>query len=204
VEPLRRSQSGQVAVLAIVFMGVLLGIAASVLDVGSWYRADRALQSTVDAAALAGAQALPDDVALAQSLAQQYADKNGGGAESVTVSSRTLANDTIAVTGKRSAPWFFTKIFGIDSVEVHATAKARSGTLASARYAAPFGIDEQHPSLQCTPLPCFNQATDLDLLKTGPGAFRVINIDGSRGGTGPGTLADWILYGYDGFMPLGW
>lgn len=58
--------------------------------------------------------------------------------------------------------------------------------------------------LQCAPSPCFNQATDLDLVKTGPGAFRIINIDGSRGGTGPGTLADWILNGYSGFMPLGW
>jgi putative Flp pilus-assembly TadE/G-like protein len=205
VEPLRlRSSSGQVAVLAIVFMAVLLGMAAAVLDVGSWYRADRALQSTVDAAALAGAQALPDNATLGQSLAQQYAQKNGGGVETVAVSSYVAANDTVTVQGKRAAPSFFTKIFGLDSVDVHATAKARAGTLANAKYAAPFGIDEQHPILQCKPLPCFNQSTDLDLVKTGPGAFRIINIDGSRGGTGPGTLADWILNGFSGYMPLGW
>ena len=58
--------------------------------------------------------------------------------------------------------------------------------------------------LQCEPLPCFNQATTLDLKKTGPGAFRLINIDGSHGGTNGGTLADWMLNGYGGYMPLDW
>lgn len=203
--PLRTPrESGQVAVLALLFMAVLLGMCAAVLDVGSWYRADRALQRNVDAAALAGAQALPDDPTLAQSLASQYAAKNGGGSNSVALSTTLLADDTIKVTGTRTEQSFFTKIFGIDSVDVHASAKARSGTLSSARYSAPFGIDEKHPMLQCAPSPCFGQATDLDLVKTGPGAFRIINIDGSHGGTGPGTLADWILNGYSGYMPLGW
>lgn len=40
--------------------------------------------------------------------------------------------------------------------------------------------------------------------KVGPGAFRIIDIDGSHGGTGPGILADWISRGYEGYMPLGW
>ena len=56
-----RSDHGQATVLTVVFLVVLLGMAALVLDIGSWYRADRATQSTADAAALAGAQALPGD-----------------------------------------------------------------------------------------------------------------------------------------------
>jgi hypothetical protein len=203
MDPLRRrsSESGQVAVLAILFLGVLLGISAAVLDVGSWYRADRALQGNVDAAALAGAQALPEDPAFAQSLAREYALKNGGGTNSVAFSSKVLANDTITVTGTRTEPSFFMKVFGIDSVDVHASAEARTGTMANPRWAAPFAVDELHPMLQCK---CWDQATDLDLVKVGPGAFRIINIDGSHGGTGPGTLADWIVQGYEGYMPLGW
>ena len=42
---------------------VLLGMAAVGIDVGSWYQAQRHDQSVADAAALAGAQALPDDPA---------------------------------------------------------------------------------------------------------------------------------------------
>jgi hypothetical protein len=176
-------------------------MSAVVLDVGSWYRADRALQSTVDAAALAGAQALPDDPGVANSLALEYAGKNGGGLDEVTISGQVTANDTILVTGKRPAPGFFTKLFGIDEVEVQARAVARTGTLESARWAAPFGVDEQHPMIQCR---CFDQATDLELEKVGPGAFRLLNIDGSHGGSGPPILAEWIANGYEGYMPLGW
>ena len=58
--------------------------------------------------------------------------------------------------------------------------------------------------LQCEPLPCFNQTTQLDLKKTGPGAFRLINIDGSHGGTSPQILADWMRNGYEGYMPINW
>jgi len=197
-------ESGQVVVILLAFLVVLLGIAAAAIDVGSWYRADRALQSSVDAAALAAAQALPDDPGGAGVLASEYAGKNGGGLETVSVTTAVLGNDTVVVTGKRSAPGFFSKVLGIDSVEVHARASARAGTLEEARWAAPFGVDEQHPLLQCQPLPCFEDETALDLDKIGPGAFRIINIDGSHGGIGPTILADWIMRGHEGYMPLGW
>jgi len=201
---LRSHESGQVVVLLLAFLVVLLGVAAAAIDVGSWYRADRALQSSVDAAALAAAQALPDDPGGANALAAEYAGKNGGGLESVSVSTAVVDDDTVVVTGKRSAPGFFSKVLGVDSVDVHARAAARAGTLEEARWAAPFGVDELHPMLQCEPTPCFEQQTALDLDKIGPGAFRIINIDGSHGGTGPSILGDWILRGYEGYMPLGW
>ncbi|TML43435.1 MAG: hypothetical protein E6G19_12050 [Actinobacteria bacterium] len=76
---------GQATVLTLVFLIVLLGMAALVLDIGSWYRADRDTQSTADAAALAGAQSLPDDTSQAVSLASSYAGKNGGGLRSATI-----------------------------------------------------------------------------------------------------------------------
>jgi len=47
------SSRGQATVLTLVFLAVLLGMAALVLDIGSWYRADRNTQSTADSAALA-------------------------------------------------------------------------------------------------------------------------------------------------------
>ncbi len=194
-------QSGQVVVLTVLFLAVLLGMSAAVLDVGSWYRADRALQSTVDASALAGGQALPEDPALASSLAHEYGEKNGGGVESVSIESELNADDTILVTGARPAPAFFTKLFGVDEVQVEARAKVRASTVAEARWAAPFGVDERHPMIQCR---CFDEPTDLELEKVGPGAFRLLNVDGSHGGTGPGILADWIERGYEGLMPLGW
>jgi hypothetical protein len=197
----RRHESGQAAVLTVLFMVVLLAMAAAVLDVGSWYQEDRELQATMDAAALAGAQALPDDAAAATALAGEYATKNGGGLDTTAVSTTSIANDTIKVTGSRPAPGFFSKLFGIDSVTVNATARARTGVLANARWAAPIAVDEQHPYLQGQR---WNEPTSLELDKVGPGAYRLVNIDGSRGGTNPGTLGDWIRDGFEGYMPLDW
>jgi hypothetical protein len=200
------NQRGQSLVLSLVFLTVLAGMSAVVLDVGSWYRADRKLQANADAAALAGAQALPESSGEAHTLALDYADRNDGGVagSGVTFSKRAVDNDTITVRAERPAPGFFARLFGFNSVQIRATAVARSGVPSKVRWAAPIGVDEKHPLLQCKPLPCFEQDTTLDLTKTGPGAFRLINIDQSHGGTSPATLADWIRNGLDAYMPLNW
>jgi len=199
-----RNDRGQAAVLTVIFLVALLGAAAMVLDVGSWFRAQRSTQSGADAAALAAAHGLPESTGTASALAAEYLGKNGGGTALVTFSSKTVANDTVTVKVTRQAPGVFSKIFGINSVDVHAKAAARSGNPDQARYAAPIAVDIKHPMLQCKPVPCFGTATQLDLQKVGPGAFRLLNLDGSKGGTGGKIDAEWILRGYDGYMPLAW
>ncbi len=204
---------GQAYVITILFLTVLLGMTAAVLDVGSWYRAQRALQATVDAAALAGAHALPDDEAEAIALASAYASKNGGGLADATVA----PSDTIKVAGERSAPGFFAKIFGIDSITVRAKATARASAIGEARYVAPIVVNEQHPMIQkCSPPPCTTQAV-LDYVhlhdkgnkgkggdgsNDGAGSFGFINLTGA-GGVGANELGEWILKGWDESMPLG-
>jgi hypothetical protein len=202
-------QDGQTLVLSVVFMTVLLGMAAVVLDVGTWYRADRATQAAADAAVLAAAQALPEDPARADDLARLYRDKNEGVGDvtDVTISSKNYANDTVTVKLERTAPGFFAKLFGIDSVTVGSTASARVAGVTSAKWVAPFGVDKAHPLISGLndgrSCPCFGVDTELDLEKVGPGAFRIINVDGSYGGTGPGVLEDWILHGLNAYMELG-
>jgi hypothetical protein len=190
----------------VLFLGVMLALGAAVLDVGAWYRADRKLQATADASALAGAQGLPDSQSEAVSLALSYSDKNDGGVASNGISFETSVNpgDTIKVHAQKPMPGFFSKVFGIASVNVGADAKARTGVMNSAKWAGPVAVDEQHEKLQCRPRPCFNEPTTLDFDKVGPGAFRLINIDGSHGGTGPSDIGDWLRTGLDAYMPLGW
>jgi Putative Flp pilus-assembly TadE/G-like len=203
------SDRGQATVLTLVFLVVLLGMAALVLDIGSWYRADRAAQSTADAAALAGAQALPYNPANAGTLAVQYGDKNGGGVNGsgVSITSGLNPNDTITVRLTRPAPGVFSKLFGVNSVTVGAHATARASLMQQAQYIAPIGVNLKHPKLKGTvSCPCFGvgNPTTLPLDKTGaPGAFDLLNVDQSHGGTGPQTLADWILKGYSGYLPIG-
>ncbi len=200
-----RSERGQAFVVTILFLGVLLAMAAAVLDVGAWYRQHRQVQLTADAAALAGAQALPHDPGTAVALAVEYGNKNGGGVASGGVS---LVGDPVAteitVEAKKPTPGVFTKLFGIDSVNIRAKATARVAVPGKARYAAPIAVDHLHPLLSGNGCPCFGTSTTLDLEKVGPGAFRLVNLDDSHGGTGPSELADWILRGFDGYMPLNW
>jgi Flp pilus assembly protein TadG len=204
-----RKDSGQATVVTLIFLVVLLGMAALVLDIGSWYRADRATQSTADAAALAGAQALPYNPANASSLALQYANKNGGGLSSsdIQITNGVGTNDTIQVHVRKTANGVFTKLFGVNTVNVGSTAKARASLMQSAQYVAPIGVNIKHPKLKGTSgCPCFGPGnlTTLPLGKTGaPGSFDLLNIDGSKGGTGGQTLADWITHGYSGYLPIG-
>jgi hypothetical protein len=199
-------ERGQALVLTVVFLIMLTAMSALVLDVGSWYRADRKLQANADAAALAGAQALPENPGEAQSIAVDYARRNDGGVESenVKVSRGVVDNDTISVAAERPAPGFFATAFGLGSVQVRARAVARSGVPESARWAAPIGVDHRHPMLAGPGCPCWKVPTDLDLDKVGPGAFRILNIDGSRGGTSSATLGEWIMRGLDAYMDLDW
>jgi len=164
------------------------------------------MQNNADAAALAGATALPESTGQASTLAVTYANRNGGGVtgSDITFSSKEVANDQIQVTARKQVPGVFAKLFGLDSVNVRAHAKALAAPPAQPRWAAPFAVDVMHPMLQCEPLPCFNQATTLDLDKVGPGAFHIVNIDGSHGGTGTQTLASWVRTGLDAYMPLSW
>jgi Putative Flp pilus-assembly TadE/G-like len=202
-----RDQRGQATVLSLVFLTVLLGMAALVLDLGSWYRADRATQSTADAAALAAAQALPGSTSGASSLAATYASKNGGGLDSVSFSSSYGPNDTVTVGIKEPATGVFTKLFGVSSITVGSHATARTALIQSAKYVAPIVVRNTHPELLgTTGCPCFGSAnqTTIPLGRNGaPGAFDLLNLDGSRGGTSPDTLASWMLDGYNGYLNIG-
>jgi uncharacterized membrane protein len=109
------AESGQAAVVSVLLLMTMLGMTALVVDVGSWFREDRRLQATADAAALAGAQLLPENPAGAIAEALEYADKNGGGVvpTDIAVTSTATANDTIAVVSSGTAPGFFSVLFGI-------------------------------------------------------------------------------------------
>ena len=182
--------------LAAISMVALCAMAGFAIDVGVWYQAHRKQQSIADAAALVAAGDLPASTATATADANAYAAKNGGAANSITFSTQYLPNDTITVQAQNTVPAYFLKVLGINSTTVKATAVARAENLSSAWGSAPFGVINTQPELVCGSA-CYGQPTTLDLSKVGPGGFKIINVDGSSGGTGQSTLADWILNGCD-------
>ena len=199
-------------VLVAVGMVALLGFAGLSVDLGSWYHQQRAEQAIADAAALAGAQDLPDDPSGAAALALQYANANGAGLlpSDIVISSDRAPNDTISVRVGKAAPAVFTKLYGVNSVTIHASAAARSDGVSSAEYVAPVAVSSKHPLLGCVPPPC-SGATQLDMVdlkaKGGPNAagnFSLLDLRINGGGSvGESTLADWLTNGYNASMPLG-
>jgi Flp pilus assembly protein TadG len=200
-----RGEEGQVTVLTAVFIVGLLGMAGFVLDVGSWFRQQRVVQTTVDSAALAGAQALPADTGTARSYATTFAAKNGGVAgATITFTSRYRPDDSITVVQDTPSEGFFSKLFGISTVTVHAHASAIAAVPSAVLGVAPIAVDIAHKMLSGPGCPCFSVPTTIDLGKKGvPGAFGLIDLDTGNGNTGSSTLADWIANGYNQYLPLG-
>ena len=205
---LRRCERGQAIVVMVLFLVSLVGLVALVLDVGSWFRSQRQLQSAADAGALAGAQALPNSPGDASGLAQRYATENASDLASAdySIGSDLVPNDRITVHVTRNAPGFFAKIFGIDSVHVGATATAEAKMMAQARHVAPITVKDTQPMLSGPGCPCFGPANETTLpLRTGaPGGFALVDLSGNgNGNTSNDAIADWIVNGYPDYLSVG-
>jgi Flp pilus assembly protein TadG len=205
-----RGQDGQVTVLTAVFMIAMLGITGIVIDVGAWFHQQRVEQSTVDAAALAGAQALPTKAEDPRTVATTYASDNGGvEGLSVTIGSKFTPNDMITVTQARSAQGYFSKLFGVPTVTIRTHASAVAAIPSEVTGAAPVAVDIHLPQLSGTVggavCPCFNVPARIPIGKkpAAPGAFGWIDLASHNGNTGTSTLEQWITSGYQGYLPLG-
>jgi hypothetical protein len=205
----RKNESGQAVVLMTLSLVVIMGMAALVLDVGNWFHTKRRLQGTADAAALAGAQRLPDDPSGAQTMAMSYANQNGGdvAGANIIVTSTVLPNDTISVRARKTDPGIFSGVLGIASADIDARAKARVGPPQQAEYVAPMVVYCDHPLIHNCPgnsTPDFGVATTMNYDPMGaPGAFGMLNLDNGNGTPGTSTEADWILHGFNKYLGLG-
>ncbi|MCA1564021.1 MAG: pilus assembly protein TadG-related protein [Acidobacteria bacterium] len=202
----RENERGQAVVLTVVSLAVMLGMCALVLDVGAWFRTDRQLQATADAAALAGAQELPKSPSAAQSVALDYAGRNGGNvaAGDVVVTKTFNPNDTISVKAAKTDVGIFSQLLGIDTANISAGAKARVDSPLKAQHVAPMVVHCNHPLIQnCdgNGSPVFGVPTVLNFDKMGaPGAFGMLNLNKDGGTPGTSEQAEWILRGHDAFL----
>jgi Putative Flp pilus-assembly TadE/G-like/von Willebrand factor type A domain len=137
-------EHGQAVIFVVIFMVAVIAVVGFVIDVGHAYEAQRSLQGAADAAALAGAQQLPDPAA-AQQTAQQYGSSAAGKNHitDVVVNEQiaTSCNATIpgcspvnmvSVDERASVPTYFSKIIGVNSLDlkVHAAACSPCGAKA--------------------------------------------------------------------------
>jgi Flp pilus assembly protein TadG len=121
-----RREAGQTLPLVVLFMLGLLGVSGLVIDLGSLYQQKQAVQAAADAAALAGASQLPSGWSAAQAAVNHEYPLNGKVTDSVSSAqtSDLTGGDSVTVTASRTAPTFFSRVLGISSARVTATARA--------------------------------------------------------------------------------
>jgi Flp pilus assembly protein TadG len=136
-----RDERGQVFAFTLVCMVVLIAIVGFAVDVGHAYLVQRQLQSSVDAAALAGAQELPDPT-MAEQAARTYGPNAKNPAQSTDnvdtkvevrcvksapgCSNQFNTYNAVKVTATSDVSTVFARVIGVDSLNVHATATACS------------------------------------------------------------------------------
>jgi hypothetical protein len=136
-----RGERGQILPIVVLALLALLGVSAFAIDVGFAYYAKRQMQAATDAAALAGAQDLPN-VDNAKKMAKEYAEANkpqGLSSYDFTYEAKCTNTSVIAggcdasknpndlvVSGTANTTAWFAKLFGIDHFTVSAHASACS------------------------------------------------------------------------------
>jgi hypothetical protein len=170
----RASERGQVIPLVIIALITLIGMCALVMDVGYAYYAKRQLQASVDAAALAGAQNLPD-TSTATTIANRYVSLNTpANIQNATWSVTTrcskagglLCNpaNTLQVKETAHLPTVFARLFGIKYFDLNATATACQPCSIGP---ADIMVTMDRTGSMCTPLDSNGWCYDLDNAKDG-------------------------------------
>ncbi len=175
---LRAGERGQALPLICFFMFTILGFAGLAIDLGNAYAQRRAVQNVADAAALAGAAAIP--AGTSTTAAQQMATKNDKPSDTVTVSFN--GTDTVTVTVQRTAPAFLLRVLGKDSIPVSATAKATIETVGAVKgHVSPYVVTVQD----------YANGTGTTLFKENqPGAYGTVDLpttDNTTGGSCSGN-----------------
>ncbi|MEA4870176.1 hypothetical protein SDC9_92870 [bioreactor metagenome] len=120
-----KGESGQSAIIVAISMVVLCGFAALAIDIGRISVTRGQLQNAADAAALAGAQALPT-AAAAQSQAVLYAGINGVSAANTTATTPFSGTSSkIEVVCRGTVPYTFARVFGLSAKDISARSVAQ-------------------------------------------------------------------------------
>lgn len=151
VREMKDKEKGQIVIMVCLFMLVLIILFSLAADVGKVYLWQKKLEMAVDAAALAGGQEYALNFTSlelqssaqdqARSVAISYAGINGADTNNVMVTFLDELNDTVPgtdgidetlqVDATKMVPLMFTKMLGITSKQISASAATRIGTATS-------------------------------------------------------------------------
>jgi uncharacterized membrane protein len=200
-----RGEGGQAIVFVVIALSAMVLMAALVIDGGSWRRTQRQVQTAADAAALAGAQDIPNQTN-ARSTALNYAQQNFSGIAAPTVT--FPSSGEIDVVAQKP-------VSGIFMPALNATARAHARAQVSVplfmKNVAPVAVKNSVACAVTNP-GCYGQTVTLtfDESQVASSTIGLINLSchstastacGSSSGIGGSQLKDWIDNGYHDALP---
>jgi len=193
---IRQDQRGMVAVFFALAMAVVMGFSTVSLDAGSLYVARQRLVDAADAAALAGAQFLPENPDQARLVAEDYARRNGLPEDQILVEVAP-GGTRLTVTITRNVPFHFALIFGQRNSPVQASVTATVGNLTSLSGTVPIGVEQGS----------FTYG-ELYTLKLGPGSTSPGPYHGNfhalaLGGKGASNYRENLKWGFQKVLRVG-
>lgn len=188
-----RNQRGSAAIFLVIGISVLTVMAVVGVDAGMIVYEKAELSNALDSAALAGAQALPNDPDEARALAASYLTSNGVDILKSTISV-DVDNRGLSVTSSKNLSTIFAPLIGSSTVTISEEAKVKVGPMGKVGS----GV---------RPLVIENQVLaygDLVALKLNAdenyhGNFGAVSL----GGTGADNYRDNLLFGYNGTIKVG-
>ena len=190
---LRNNESGSVVILLALSFVILMGAAGLVIDMGFIYSEKIKLSNALDAAALAGAQELPDKPILAEAVAKDYLTLNGIDPATVTI---VISADhmEMTLTGVEAVPHYFLKLLGFNETDVHGKSKIAIGPVSAVKGGLrPFAVED-----------FLYTYGDLVVLKEDGGDGYHGNYGAvAMGGSGASILKDNAINGYEGTIKIG-
>lgn len=189
---LKKNEQGNAIVLVTLALGGLLLIVGLVIDGGHLFMTKSHLQKTANAAALSGAQEIPNSDADVNNVVDRIIEEHG---ETGTQNQVNLdVEHQLEVELSKDVPLFFSKLFGIENVPIHVNAKAALNPMAKAKGAVPLGIDE---SVELNYGETYSLKVDAG--DSEAGNFGVLEL----GGPGANTYGDNLMNGFDESIEIG-
>ena len=131
-------ERGQALVFSVLALGALIAVVALVVNVGNWLQTRQRAQSVADAAALAGAQELPDSAAATDEVANAAQENSWDGAP---LEPSFPDASTIQVVASKDVSGFFAPLAGLFDLTITTKARASVGAPASIADLSPVAIE---------------------------------------------------------------
>lgn len=187
----RSDEDGSVLVLVALVLTAMMGFAALGTDVGMLVVERQRLSTVADAAALSGAQFLPEAPDLAADGAQTILRKNG---LDPALSQVVISEDhhRVRVSLSKTVPLAFARLLGKESSDVVGRATALTANLSAYYGAAPIGVPRADWQIGQQ----VNLKLDAQDGTISPGNYQALAL----GKSGASSYENNLMYGYDAWI----